>query len=141
MTMEQLAGLTAQGMDLELHTHRHRFPVDYPERIEMEISDNRAVLQQIANNPLRHFCYPSGEFHPSRFPLLRELGIESATTCLSGFNYANTEPLELRRFLDGENISQVEFEAEVSGFLELMRRFRRLIRPRRGKTEHGIISY
>ncbi|KIO49427.1 polysaccharide deacetylase family protein [Nitrosospira sp. NpAV] len=124
MTMEQLAQLPSQGMGLQLHTHRHRLPIGDPEGVEREIVDNRAVLERIARGPLQHFCYPSGEFHPSQFPWLRALGIESATTCLSGFNYPDTERLELRRFLDGENIAQVEFEAEVSGFLELMRKFR-----------------
>lgn len=58
------------------------------------------------------------------------MGIESATTCLSGFNYPNTARLELRRFLDGENIAQVEFEAEISGFLELGRKLRGIVRGR-----------
>lgn len=125
MTMEQLAQLPAQGMDLQLHTHRHRLPMGDPDGVESEITDNRAILEHIVSGPLQHFCYPSGKFHASQFPWLRALGIESATTCLSGFNYPDTERLELRRFLDGENIAQVEFEAEVSGFLELMRKLRR----------------
>lgn len=141
MTMEQLALLPEQGMDLELHTHRHFLPIGDAASIESEILDNRMVLRHVADGPLRHFCYPSGQFHPSQFPLLRALGVESATTCLSGFNYADTESLELRRFLDGENISQVEFEAEVSGFLELMRRFRQLIRGRRRMAGHDVMSY
>lgn len=36
--------------------------------------------------------------------------------------------MELRRFLDGENISQVEFEAELSGFMELARKARGVLR-------------
>jgi peptidoglycan/xylan/chitin deacetylase (PgdA/CDA1 family) len=128
MTIEQLARLPEQGMDLQLHTHHHCLPTTDPKGVENEIIENRAVLKQIVSGPLQHFCYPSGEFHPSQFPWLRALGIESATTCLSGFNYSDTERLELRRFLDGENITQLEFEAEVSGFLELMRKLRRIIR-------------
>jgi peptidoglycan/xylan/chitin deacetylase (PgdA/CDA1 family) len=134
MTMEQLEALPKQGMDLQLHTHRHRLPVGDPVAMQSELLENRAVLERITAGALQHFCYPSGEFHPSQFSSLRALGIESATTCLSGFNYANTPRLELRRFLDGANIAQVEFEAEVSGFLELMRRVRARIHPRRGRT-------
>jgi peptidoglycan/xylan/chitin deacetylase (PgdA/CDA1 family) len=127
MTMEQLAQLPSTGMDLQLHTHRHRLPIDDQEDVENEISNNREVLKRIVSGPLEHFCYPSGEFHPSQFPWLKKLGIESATTCLSGFNYPNTERFALRRFLDGEHITQVEFEAELSGFLELMRKLRRAL--------------
>jgi len=124
MTMEQLARLPSGGMNLQLHTHRHRLPIDDPEGVKSEIIKNRAVLKRIVSGPLQHLCYPSGKFHPSQFPLLKKLGIESATTCLSGFNYPSTERFALRRFLDGENIAQLEFEAELSGFLELMRKLR-----------------
>ena len=127
MTMKQLTQLPSGGMDLQLHTHCHRLPVNDPEGLESEIVKNRSVLEPIVHEPLQHFCYPSGKFHPSQFPLLQKLGIESATTCLSGFNYPNTERFALRRFLDGEHISQVEFEAELSGFLELMRKLRRIL--------------
>lgn len=133
MTIEQLAQLPEQGMDLQLHTHRHCLPAtEGLAGVESEITENRAVLKQIVSGPLQHFCYPSGEFQPAQFPWLRALGIESATTCLSGFNYPDTERLELRRFLDGENITQLEFEAEVSGFLELMRKLRRIIQRDQG---------
>ena len=126
MTTEQLAQLPSDGMDLQLHTHCHRLPVNDPEGVENEIVKNRSILESIVHGPLQHLCYPSGKFHPSQFPLLQKLGIKSATTCLSGFNYSNTERFALRRFLDGENITQLEFEAELSGFLELMRKFRQV---------------
>lgn len=127
MTMEQLAQLPSGGMDLQLHTHCHRLPRDNQKDMENEITTNRTVLERIVSGPLRHLCYPSGKFHPLQFPWLEELGIESATTCLSGFNYPSTERLALRRFLDGENITQLEFEAELSGFLELMRKLRQIL--------------
>jgi hypothetical protein len=49
------------------------------------------------------------------------MNVTSATTCLSGFNDANTPLLGLKRFLDGENISEIEFSGELSGFLPLAR--------------------
>jgi peptidoglycan/xylan/chitin deacetylase (PgdA/CDA1 family) len=127
MTMEQLAQLPSSGMDLQLHTHCHRLPVNDPEGLESEIVKNRSILERIVHGSLQHLCYPSGKFHPSQFPLLQKLGVKSATTCLSGFNYPDTERFALCRFLDGENITQLEFEAELSGFLELMRKFRRIL--------------
>ena len=127
MTMEQLAQLPSDGMDLQLHTHCHRLPVNDPEGLKSEIIKNRSILERIVHGSLQHLCYPSGKFHPSQFALLQELGVKSATTCLSGFNYPDTERFALFRFLDGENITQLEFEAELSGFLELMRKFRRIL--------------
>ena len=39
-----------------------------------------------------------------------------------GMNPRGTKKLCLKRFIDGEDVSQIEFEAEVYGFAELLRR-------------------
>jgi peptidoglycan/xylan/chitin deacetylase (PgdA/CDA1 family) len=127
VTTEEVRRLAAEGVDIQLHTHRHRFPADEAAVLK-EIADNRAVLEPLVGRPLRHFCYPSGVYHPAALPWLAAAGVETATTCVPGLNYAKTPRLLLRRFLDGENISQIEFEAEVSGFAEVMRRLRRALR-------------
>jgi hypothetical protein len=108
------------GMDIQLHTHRHRLPLDR-EQVRQEIEDNREFLEPLVGKELKHFCYPSGIWSKEQWPWLAELGVESATTCLSGLNGPETPPLALRRFLDGENISAIEFEAEIYGFSELLR--------------------
>jgi hypothetical protein len=41
---------------------------------------------------------------------------------MHGFNRSTTPKLELRRFLDSEAISFLEFEAEMCGFFELIRK-------------------
>lgn len=71
-----------------------------------------------------HLCYPSGEYSPAIWDAMHEAGIVSATTCESGFNYPSTHRFALRRFLDADYYSTIEFEAEMCGFLELMRRLR-----------------
>ena len=53
-----------------------------------------------------------------------ELGIRSATTCNPGLNPKGSDPYLLRRFLDGECVHDIEFEAEMSGFVDLARRVR-----------------
>jgi hypothetical protein len=87
-----------------------------------EVQANRSALGRLAAGPFRHLCYPSGEYDRRAFELLAALGIDSATTTVQGTNSADTHPMELRRFLDSETISPVRFEAEVSGFLDLLRR-------------------
>jgi peptidoglycan/xylan/chitin deacetylase (PgdA/CDA1 family) len=124
LEMPELEALAAQGIDIQLHTHRHRLPPDDRAVVEREIADNRRALAPVASRDLNDFCYPSGEYDERLFPWLREAGIRSATTCESGFNYKDTEPLALGRFLDGENIALIEFEAELAGVLELARRWR-----------------
>jgi peptidoglycan/xylan/chitin deacetylase (PgdA/CDA1 family) len=121
MSPSEAATLPSQGVDLQLHTHRHRFPSRVPEALADEIAANRAALSRIAVGPFQHLCYPSGEFDRSTFAQLEALGIASATTTLPGMNDGGTPPLELRRFLDSETCSAIRFEAEVSGFLDTLR--------------------
>jgi peptidoglycan/xylan/chitin deacetylase (PgdA/CDA1 family) len=121
MSAGEAATLPALGIELQLHTHRHRFPIGAPDMLADEIHANRAALGKMAAGPFQHLCYPSGEYDRSAFPQLNAIGIVSATTTLPGMNDAGTPRFELRRFLDSENCSTIRFEAEVSGFLDLLR--------------------
>jgi peptidoglycan/xylan/chitin deacetylase (PgdA/CDA1 family) len=121
MTLEELQRIAADGVDIQLHTHRHRMP-DNRAALLREIADNRAALVPITGNALRHFCYPSGVWSRDHWPWLREAGIESGATCDPGLNGPDAELLGLKRFLDGESVSEIEFDAEISGFTELLRR-------------------
>lgn len=120
---EEARMLLDMGVDLQLHTHRHRFGVGTYEQASIEINDNRRVVRSITESrPLRHFCYPSGLFSEEQTKWLPQLGVATATTTQGGFNRTNTSPYALRRFLDSERVSMLEFEAEMSGFFELIRR-------------------
>jgi len=127
MTAAELKKAIANGMTVELHTHRHRLPMDSG-LVATEIGDNRAVLEPLVGHTLKHFCYPSGLFDETQWPWLTTLGVESATTCVPGLNDAHTPKLGLRRCLDGENLSQIEFEAEMYGTATLLRSGRELVR-------------
>ncbi|HET9155578.1 MAG TPA: polysaccharide deacetylase family protein, partial [Myxococcaceae bacterium] len=131
-TVDELRAAAREGLDVQLHTHRHRFPASR-ELALAELADNRAVLEPLVGHPLRHFCYPTGYFRPAHLPWLEEAGIESATTCDPGLNRRHDSPLTLRRFLDDSQISQLEFEAELSGFTELLRNARALVQRLRGQ--------
>jgi peptidoglycan/xylan/chitin deacetylase (PgdA/CDA1 family) len=132
--------LRLRGFDLQLHTHRHSLSLAEVAVCRREIEENRRVLEPLADEDLRHFCYPSGAWSPALWPLLKEMRVESAATCEPGLNYRRTPLLGLKRFLDGENISQIEFEAEVYGFLEAVRRFRALFAHARGASRFGVLS-
>jgi peptidoglycan/xylan/chitin deacetylase (PgdA/CDA1 family) len=133
-SVDELRRAAGEGLDVQLHTHRHRFPVSR-ELALRELRDNRAVLEPLVGHPLRHFCYPSGYFRPAHLPWLEEAGVESATTCDAGLNRRGDSPLTLRRFLDDSRTSQLEFEAELSGFSELLRTARALVERVRGRVE------
>lgn len=124
MTTKELTGIASRGVDLQLHTHDHLFGSMDHEFVERTVLRNREVLEPVTGLAVDHFCFPSGEYSAGQLPWLASLGVVSATTCAAGFVTATTPRLELGRFLDGENIDDLDFEAELSGFLELMRRVR-----------------
>jgi peptidoglycan/xylan/chitin deacetylase (PgdA/CDA1 family) len=128
MSREEARMLQAWGIDLQLHTHRHRLPLERFEDVQREFCDNRASLAGIAGPSLVHFCYPSGEYRPHQLPWLERCGIASATTTRGGFNRRGAPRYELKRFLDAEDIDELEFEAEMSGLLELLREGRDRLR-------------
>jgi peptidoglycan/xylan/chitin deacetylase (PgdA/CDA1 family) len=121
MSRRELRDLADHGIDLQLHTHRHRFPPDDRAACEREIADNRAFLEPVSSARLEHFCYPSGEYEPHQKDWLRELGIASATTTRHGLTYPDTDPLELPRFLDSEAYGAELFDAALSGLLAILR--------------------
>jgi len=123
MNPSEISDASARGVDIQLHCHRHRLPEDAAPA-QQEIDENRAVLAPLTDAALTHLCYPSGEWSEKHLHLLPHAGIVSATTCDPGFNYHFTPRLALRRFLDAEHISDIEFEAELCGLLELLRRIR-----------------
>lgn len=114
--------LSAQGVDVQLHTHRHRTPLNR-DLFLREIEDNRQRIIEITRHNPTHFCYPSGVYDPRFLPWLNEAGIKSATTCEVGFASPASIPLLLPRFLDNNTMSSIEFEAWLTGIsLALPRR-------------------
>jgi hypothetical protein len=120
MNQTEIREAAKGGVDIQLHTHRHRLPKDRG-LVRKEILDNRTFLEPLVGKELRQLCYPSGIWSKEQWPWLADLGIESATTCMSGLNDGKTARLGLKRFLDGENVSAIEFEAEIYGLSELLR--------------------
>jgi hypothetical protein len=120
--------LAKEGFDIQLHTHRHCFPSEDETMAMKEILENKQYLEEIVGYPLVHFCYPSGIWNQHQWPWLKSMGIQSATTCLAGLNDTTAPELALSRFVDGENISQIEFIAELFGFMELLRLTRNIIK-------------
>jgi peptidoglycan/xylan/chitin deacetylase (PgdA/CDA1 family) len=122
----ELRDLVEQNVDIQLHTHTHQLPVN-PDVADYEINRNKKYLEAVVGKPLKHFCYPSGRWNECHFAIFRDNEIESATTCEPGFVYNAKKPFNVCRFLDSEAIPQIVFEAELSGFLELFRRLRRIL--------------
>ena len=114
VTPAEAKDLSERGVDVQLHTHRHRTPLDR-NLFQREIEDNRRCIEEITGRNPQHFCYPSGVYARRFLPWLNEAGIKSATTCEVGFASRASHPLLLPRFLDNNTMAPIEFEAWLTG--------------------------
>ena len=127
---DEVVELQNGGLNIELHTHRHWSPAR--EDLSMrEIRDNRTAISTILPITPTHFCYPSGRRDRWNAAWLEATDVRSAVTCEPSFVTSDTDRFAMGRFLDGEHVLDIEFEAEVAGVYELGRRLRRALRPDR----------
>lgn len=120
MTAVEVGDCARRGMDVQLHTHRHRAA---PAQLGAELDANRARLAEwtgLSPGHFTHFCYPSGEYEPEAEPVLAAQAVRSATLVEQGTNAPGANPYRLRRFLDGRSVSEAEFDAYLSGALDLV---------------------
>jgi peptidoglycan/xylan/chitin deacetylase (PgdA/CDA1 family) len=104
-------------LQFELHTHRHRVPLD-EQLFRKEIHDNRTAIHQMTGHLANHFCYPSGVWDERFFPWLKKDNVRSATTCMHGLSSNGSNLMLLPRFVDHSQTSMVEFEAWLCGLGE-----------------------
>lgn len=130
MTADELLAAGATGCAIELHGHEHRYPRGAPELFRADLRRCEEVIVGLGLPRPHHYCYPSGAFDESAAAVLAERQIISATTCLPGLVGENAPPRAyyLPRFLDGESIHPLEFEAEMSGFADFLRRCVNVVR-------------
>ena len=114
VTPDEVKQMAASGLDIQMHTHRHRTPHDRSLFIR-EIADNRNSILEMTGKHAKHFCYPSGVYDSAFLPWLKEAGVVSATTCELGLATSNSNPLLLPRLVDVTRLSAIEFEGWLTG--------------------------
>ena len=117
-----------RGIKFEAHTHCHRTAHMGEDCLAEEISANIDCIRELTGETPRHFCYPSGVYSENMWPVLRSCDIASATTTEIGLVDDKTNPYAIPRILDGQYVTEIEFEAEMCGFSELTRVVRRLVK-------------
>lgn len=126
MPPEQVAAVSRHPLvSVELHTHRHRTPLDR-ELFTREIVENRRLIEEMTGVTPRHFCYPSGVFDEHFLPWLHELGVQSATTGEAGLASTASHPLLLPRIIDTSFLSPERFAVWLSGLGHFTRRRQRV---------------
>lgn len=116
LTAEELRTLSDEGFDIQAHSHLHRTLPEIPNAVYEDTRLCKELLEEALEKPVRDYCYPCGSWVRAAWGPLAAAGMRSAVTCQLGPNFAQTPPLALRRYIDSEGISQLEFESLVSGF-------------------------
>ena len=119
MTPEESRQLASEGVDIQLHTHRHRV-WKRKEKFFRELDDNRQRIQAISPVTPRHFCYTGGFYLFEFFGYLEEYGIVSATTCEDGLCDESSRRMQLPRLVDTSTLTDLEFEGWLSGVSALL---------------------
>ncbi len=114
MSPEEAVRTFEAGIDLQLHTHRHRTPRDKA-LFQREVRDNSEYIQRLTGKRPEHFCYPSGDYCADFLPWLSEMGVTSATTCDAGLAMAKSQDLLLPRILDDSSVDLLRFQSFVAG--------------------------
>ena len=120
LSPEEVAELVAEGLDIQLHTHRHHSP-QKRESFLVELKENRAFISKFTKLP-RHFSYPHGLYEEYYDDWLWSLGVTSATTCDSGLATKYSNPYNLPRLVDTSSLRLLELEGWISGFAKFFPR-------------------
>lgn len=98
MDRAQLREWLAAGQAIGSHGLSHvRLTQVPPARAREEIFASKKKLEDLFGVPVRHFCYPYGDWNPAVRDLVIEAGYASACTTAFGINDSGASPFELKR--------------------------------------------
>jgi len=100
MDPPQVREWLAAGHEIGAHTLTHPYltRISFRDARE-EIFASKRKLEDQFGVPIRHFCYPYGDWNESIRELVREAGYETACTTEFGVNTVDTPPLGLKRIM------------------------------------------
>lgn len=130
LNTEEVRYLASEGIDIQLHTHKHRVAFDH-DRFTKEITDNIDHIHKCTESESSHFCYPGGRYDRKLMPWLSELNIASSTTCDPGLATRRTNRWLLPRLIDVSALSPIEFEGWLTGISHFIPRKRLSYNPGR----------
>ena len=99
MNEHQIREWLAAGQQIGSHTRTHpRLTQLSATAAREEVFGSKKALEDRFGLPIRHFCYPYGDWNESVRELVQEAGYQTACTTKTAINLADTPPFELSRF-------------------------------------------
>ena len=85
MNAGEMRAWVAGGQDIGAHTrhHVHLNALDAAAAAD-EMAGSKAVLENLLQGPVHHFCYPYGEYQRAHVAMARDAGFATATTTQRG---------------------------------------------------------
>ncbi len=129
MGVKELREIHQGGIEIGAHAvnHVHLDQLSLPD-ITYEIFDSKARLEDILGAPIRHFCYPHGDYDDRARSAVIQAGFRSATSTHRGAANYSENPYEILRK------SITYRHTLLSLFIKLNLQHHR--RPRRVKQQH-----
>ena len=127
LSPDEVAKLAMEGVDIQLHTHRHHAPKTRDSFLG-ELEENKKFITKFAKLP-HHFSYPHGAYEKCYDAWLGASDVTSATTCEPGLATNDTNHYKLPRLVDTSSLTLIELEGWVSGFSKFLPR-----KPMRAET-------
>ena len=116
LTWEQLNEISADGIEIGAHGHRHlQLDVIPSANARTEITRSKAVLEAKLNRTIESFAYPYGFYRPAVQQLVREAGFRSACAVRYAMSSASDDPFALSRLIVPGDISLNQFADLLSG--------------------------
>lgn len=128
MDRESILELRAHNVTFGSHTLTHPLLTHIDRgRQKREIADSKSALENLLNEKVRYFCYPSGDYDESVIDAVKTAGYEAALTCDRGSASPADNPLTLPR-------KAISFGDSLAGyFWKLHMKNKRKLQPAKGK--------
>lgn len=130
---EEVEEMARHGISFGSHTKSHAIITQInTDKIIEELSVSKMAVENYTRKPVRFFSYPNGYYHERHIELVKNAGYIGAFTCKSGYNFAYTNPYELKRKHIREStslgfnrhFSNMFFTIELAGTRDFIQCFR-----------------
>lgn len=102
------------GMEIGSHgcTHADLTKLSEAQAME-EIEMSKQELEAAFGSPVRHFCYPYGQYSEAHLAMVKQAGYITATTTHRGRVHLGHQPLELNRIMVARACNWLQFSLKI----------------------------
>jgi peptidoglycan/xylan/chitin deacetylase (PgdA/CDA1 family) len=120
---QQALEMDRNGVEIGAHTLTHPILTRVSDdRLHREVCEGRGRLESLLKHPVKHFCYPNGDYDHRVLSEVVQAGYQSAVTTLSGLCDSGDDLFELRRIHTESDMAH--FAQSTSGFEQIKNRVR-----------------